>query len=162
MRKIFQALDVNVEAIKDEKSRRMLNWEEVKRMADNGITFGSHTHTHPILSRVPLEKAKKDILDSKEIIEKRIGIKVKHFAFPNGRDEDFSEELRDYCKKIGFESVASVIYGMNDPSNGNTYALKRIGAISPVWMLAGELVRLFWKDGIKKGFQRTQQTQRTQ
>jgi peptidoglycan/xylan/chitin deacetylase (PgdA/CDA1 family) len=146
------------------KSRMMLNWDEVKKMAANGITIGSHSHTHPILTRMLLQKAKEEILNSKKIIEENLGIQVKHFAYPNGREEDFSEELRDYCREIGFESVESVIYGVNDPSrgNGNTFALKRIGATSPVWMLAGELVRLFWKNRIKKGFQRTQQTQRTQ
>ena len=144
------------------KPRIMLNWNEVKKMAASGITTGSHSHTHPILSSMPFEKSKEEIFNSKKMIEENLGIQVKHFAFPNGRKEDFSEELRDYCKEIGFESVASVIYGTNNTLNGNTMGLKRISATSPVWMLAGELVRLFWKDGIKKGFQRTQQTQRTQ
>jgi len=111
-------------------------------MAKNGITIGSHSHTHPILSRMPVVKAKEEIFNSKKIIEENLGIKVKHFAFPNGREEDFSEELRDYCREIGFESVASVIYGMNEPSDGNRSVLKRISATAPVWMLAGELVRL--------------------
>ena len=78
-------------------------------------------------------------------MEENLGVEVKHFAFPNGRQEDFSEELRDYCREIGFESIASVIYGTNEASNGNAFALKRIGAICPVWMLAGELVKLFWE-----------------
>lgn len=144
------------------KPRIMLNWNEVKKMAANGITTGSHSHTHPILSSMPFEKAKEEILNSKKMIEENLGIQVKHFAFPNGKEEDFNEELRNYCQEIGFESVASVIYGTNNTLNGNTMGLKRISATSPVWMLAGELVRLFWKDGIKKGFRRTQQTQRTQ
>jgi len=130
------------------ESRTMLNWDEVQGMAKDGITIGSHSHTHPILSRMPVQEAKVEIFNSKKIIEENLGIQAKHFAFPNGREEDFSEELRDYCREIGFESVASVIYGTNDPSNTNTFALKRIGATSPIYMLAGELVRLFWKGGI--------------
>lgn len=154
IRELFAAVEVNGDHAENLNSRMMLDWNEVKRMAENGITFGSHTHTHPILSRMAPEKAKKDILNSKKIIEEKLGIEIKHFAFPNGRDEDFSEELRDYCKQIGFESIASAVYGMNDPSSGNTYALKRIGAIGPVWMLAGELVRLtikfYWQSSNDK------------
>ena len=127
------------------ESRTMLNWDEVKKMAQNGITLGSHSHTHPILSRMPVQKAKEEIFESKKIIEGNLGFRVKHFSFPNGRREDFTEELRDYCREIGFESVASVIYGTNEASNGNAFALKRIGAVSPVWRLAGELVKLFWE-----------------
>jgi peptidoglycan/xylan/chitin deacetylase (PgdA/CDA1 family) len=162
MEGLLKNLRVDINHVNNERPRIMLNWDEIKEMAKNGITIGSHSHTHPILSRMPLQKAKEDIFTSKKIIEENLCIKVKHFAYPNGRGEDFSEELRNYCKEIGFESVASLIHGTNNPSNGNTFALKRIGATSPVWMLAGELVRLFWKDGIKKGFQKTQQTQRTQ
>ena len=110
-------------------------------MAQNDITIGAHSHTHPILSRMPPQEAKEDIFISKKVIEENLGIKVKHFAFPNGREEDFTEELRDYCRKIGFESVASVVYGVNNGHNGNVMSLKRIGARSPVWMMAGELLR---------------------
>ena len=110
-------------------------------MANDGVTIGSHGHTHSVLSKMSVNKAKEDILTSKKIIEEKLGIEVKHFSFPNGREEDFSEELMDYCQKIGFKSVASVVYGMNDPFNGNVFSIKRIGARSPVWMMAGELFR---------------------
>ncbi|MGA2315994.1 MAG: polysaccharide deacetylase family protein [Thermodesulfobacteriota bacterium] len=159
---LFKTLEINSNHGKDCEERIMLNWDEVRKMAKNGITIGSHSHTHPILSRMPIQKAKEEILESKKIIEENLSIKVKHFAFPNGKQDDFNEELKDYCQEVGFESVASVIYGTNYASNESNFVLKRISAITPVWMLAGELVRLFWKDGIKKGFQRTQQTQRTQ
>jgi hypothetical protein len=42
-----------------------------------------------------------------------------------------------------------VIYGANDASETNLFALKRVGAIHPVSMMAGELVRLFFRSGIK-------------
>jgi peptidoglycan/xylan/chitin deacetylase (PgdA/CDA1 family) len=143
LQKFFNALEINCNPLENEKSRVMLNWDEINQMAQNGMTIGSHSHTHPILSRMPIQEAKEDIFNSKKMVEKNLGDQVKHFSFPNGRQEDFSEELRDYCQKIGFESVASVIYGTNDISNGNTLALKRVSASSPVWMLAGELVKLF-------------------
>jgi peptidoglycan/xylan/chitin deacetylase (PgdA/CDA1 family) len=94
---------------------------------------------------MPPQEAKKEISRSKRIIEENLGHKVIHFSFPNGRKEDFSEKLRDYCLEIGFESVASVIYGTNHGSNGSALELKRIVATSPVWMLAGELVKCLGK-----------------
>lgn len=143
MRQLFETLEINENHGKNNQERVMLNWDEVKKMAEDGMTIGSHSHTHPILSQMPIQKAKEEIYRSKNTIEEHLGIRVRHFAFPNGREEDFSEGLREYCREIGFESVASVIYGTNDVSNGNTLGLKRISAISPVWMMAGELVKLF-------------------
>jgi len=145
IQKLFEKLEVNEKSGRHFGERMMLNWDEVQEMRKDGITIGSHSHTHPILSRMPIQKAKDEILNSKKGVEKNVDIEVKHFSFPNGREEDFSEELRDYCREIGFESICSVIYGTNDASEGNAFTLKRVGAISPVSMLAGELVRLFCK-----------------
>lgn len=145
IRQLFEKLGVNEKCRRHFGERMMLNWDEVREMRNDGITIGSHSHTHPILSRMPIQKAKEEILNSKKVAEKNADVEVKHFSFPNGREEDFSEELRDYCREIGFESTCSVIYGTNNASERNVFALKRIGAITPLPMLAGELVRLFCK-----------------
>jgi len=143
IQELLEKLEVNEKCGRHFGERMMLNWDEVQEMRKDGITIGSHSHTHPILSRMPIQEAKDEILHSKRIAERNADAQVKHFSFPNGREEDFSEELRDYCREIGFESVCSVIYGTNDASEGNAFTLRRVGAISPVSMLAGELVRLF-------------------
>jgi peptidoglycan/xylan/chitin deacetylase (PgdA/CDA1 family) len=84
MRELFRALKIDSNNLENENSRTMLNWNEVQGMAKDGITIGSHSHTHPILSRMPIQKAKEEILESKKILEENLSIKVKHFAFPNG------------------------------------------------------------------------------
>jgi peptidoglycan/xylan/chitin deacetylase (PgdA/CDA1 family) len=145
IQQLFEKLEVNETSGKHFGERMMLNWDEVREMRKDGITIGSHSHTHPILSRMPIQKAKDEILNSKKVVEKNVDIEVKHFSFPNGREEDFSRELRDYCREIGFESTCSVIYGANNASERDVFALRRVGAITPVPMLAGELVRLFCK-----------------
>lgn len=141
---IFQELCVTPEPLEKPSKRTMLNWDEVKEMACNNISFGSHSHSHPILSQVLLPDAKDDIRRSKEIIEDHLVGKIRHFAYPNGRRVDFSDALRAYCKKIGFDTVATVIYGTVD-ADSDVFDLKRIGAVSPVWNFAGELTRFFLK-----------------
>lgn len=143
LQNILFALGMNGNNPSESRPRMMLNWDEVREMSHNGITFGSHSHTHPILSRMTLQDAYEDILISKRTIEEQLGCEVRHFAYPNGRKEDFSEELEEYCRHVGFDSVASVIYGTNRPESGNAFSLKRIGAVSPPWMFAGDLLKLF-------------------
>lgn len=139
---IFRELDVTLESLENFNQRTMLNWDEVKEMSANKISFGSHSHTHPILSRVPLHEAQDDIRYSKQVLEAQLCGKVRHFAYPNGRKEDFSEDLRTYCREIGFDTVATVVFGTVD-AGADPFSLNRIGVVNPVWNMAGELTRKF-------------------
>jgi len=132
-------------AFKEDKAL-MLNWDEVRLMHGAGISFGAHTRTHPILTQLPPEKAKRDIFDSKECIEGKLGVKVRHFAYPNGRKSDFNEDLRQYCREIGFSSISSFEYGHNKISS-DVWHLKRIGPESPISLFAINVTRAFLTSG---------------
>jgi peptidoglycan/xylan/chitin deacetylase (PgdA/CDA1 family) len=123
---------------------RMLNWDEVKEMAQNNIAFGAHTMTHPILTKMPASWARKEILDSKRVIEDKSAVSVRHFAFPNGRPQDFNEELKAYCKQAGFESVSTAVYGCNKPGD-DVYALKRLSPGRNMSIFVVDLLRAFLK-----------------
>ena len=55
---ISTPLDITVD---EKKLPQMLTWEQIKEMSDNGITFGAHSLNHPMLTRIPLEDARKEI-----------------------------------------------------------------------------------------------------
>lgn len=120
----------------------MLNWEEVNEMKKSGIIFGAHTHAHQILTTLMLEDAKNEIKISKDTIEQHLKQPVNHFAYPNGRAEDFSDEHKEYCRLIGFKSVSSTIAGLNH-NPGDVWCLKRVGAESPLCVFAVILLRTF-------------------
>lgn len=128
--------------VEPQKEPAMLNWQQVREMRENNISFGAHTCTHPILSKMPLENAQKEIEGSKIILEEKLGIKIKHFAYPNGRKQDFNEELKRFCKEIGFESVSTCVFGNNN-NTSDPFALKRIGSYVPISNFAVNLVRSF-------------------
>jgi len=64
---------------------KMLTWDEVNLMSSYGIDFGAHTLTHPCLTSLPLDLARKEILQSKALIERHLDKSVNVFAFPFGR-----------------------------------------------------------------------------
>jgi len=136
--KLLQKLNVG----EKHRKRVMLNWNEVSEMSKNQILFGAHTHTHPTLSRMDYGEAMLEISESKRIIEDNLGTRVLHFAIPNGRDEDFTEELREFCKREGFESVVTTNFGVvtiqSDP-----YSLPRVSPSEPIYLFAAEIARLF-------------------
>lgn len=124
------------------EERRMLNWEEAKEMSEHGISFAAHTHTHPILTQMAPDQAKKEIALSKATIEENLAIPVKHFGFPNGRSCDFSEELKQFCIDIGFESIETGELGLVG-QNSDPYFVRRFFPITPLFMFAGEILRVF-------------------
>ena len=102
-----------------------LRWEQIFEMRDNGIKFGSHTHTHPILTEHSLEDAEKEIIHSKEIIEDKLNESVVLFAYPLGRPKTFNGSIIALLKKHSFELACSAVWG-HLKSNADIYALPRI------------------------------------
>ncbi|MFC4172163.1 polysaccharide deacetylase family protein [Microvirga sp. GCM10011540] len=67
-----------------------LNWSEVRDLARQGVEFGAHTHTHPILTSLPQEEASREIATSVEHLTRHLGAKPLGFAYPNGSVRDYS------------------------------------------------------------------------
>lgn len=84
-------LEVNVPD--DAFSNLYLNWEQICEMSNNGFEFGSHTVNHPILTRIPLTQVDEELRESKKQIERRLHSPVLAFAYPNGLEHDFSEDI---------------------------------------------------------------------
>lgn len=83
-----------------------LTWEQVRRMTAGGLEMGAHTQSHPILSRMNLDKARQEIVGSIARIEQATGRPVTAFAYPNGQPGDFDQAhgqiLREAGVKVAF------------------------------------------------------------
>ncbi|MFC1633559.1 polysaccharide deacetylase family protein [Planctomycetota bacterium] len=104
----------------DEKTL-MLSWKQVREMSDSGISFGSHTLTHPFLARIPRMQVEKEIHLSKDIIEQQIGKSVTTFAYPSG---NFNFDVKAIVKEAGYSAAVSTIAGYNS-AHDDVHALKR-------------------------------------
>jgi len=62
-----------------------MSWEELKEISRNNMSIGTHTVSHRILSGLSDKELEKEILDSKNEIEQRLGIKAISFAYPRGK-----------------------------------------------------------------------------
>ncbi|EDP97360.1 polysaccharide deacetylase family protein [Kordia algicida OT-1] len=86
----------------------LMNAQQIKEIADNPLfTIGAHGETHASLVDIPVEEAKKEILLSKQQLEKICEQPITEFAFPFGY---YNQELADYCEEIGFERLLLVDY----------------------------------------------------
>ena len=89
-----------------------LSWSEIHAMSSNGIDFGAHTVTHPVLTRASLQQAKYEIFQSKVEIENRLNKQVTAFAYPRGMLGDFNAQTVALLKQAGFKCAVTGIPGM--------------------------------------------------
>jgi len=60
-----------------------VSWRGLVEMSSTGLaTIGSHTHTHHVLARSSAAEADAEIERSVALIEDRVGVPCRHFAYP--------------------------------------------------------------------------------
>ena len=94
----------------------MLTWDQIKEMSKNDISFGAHTVNHPILSRISIEMAEREIQESKKTIEEKIGNPITSFAYPFGKKAQYSSDLFPVLENLGFKCAVTTETGVNTQS----------------------------------------------
>ena len=93
---------------------KMLTWDQVRKMKKCGIEFGGHTVNHPFLSKLTADQALWEVSECKRRIEEELQSRVDYFAYPNGREEDFSPWSKDVVRSAGYRAAVTTIWGVND------------------------------------------------
>ena len=102
----------------------MLTWDQIRIMHQGGVSFGSHTMTHPILSRLSYERLTEEIFESKRVLEAQLGTLVNSFAYPVGRQQDFNETTKKLLLEAGYTCALTTIFGTNE-SGQDRFELRR-------------------------------------
>jgi peptidoglycan/xylan/chitin deacetylase (PgdA/CDA1 family) len=84
-----------------------LTWDDLREMAALGHDIGSHTVTHPNLGVAPYEEARREIFESKEVLEQRLGQRVRWFAYPFGGRNHLRPEAAALVEEAGYEGCLS-------------------------------------------------------
>jgi peptidoglycan/xylan/chitin deacetylase (PgdA/CDA1 family) len=106
---------------------RALTWTQISEMRASGLVeVGSHTHDHVIMTRVGHERAREEIVRSKDLIKEHLGTEPRLFSYPNGCIGDYDETTHDLLREEGFECAFLTLEGLNGRSP-NLFEMKRIG-----------------------------------
>ncbi|MGB9073632.1 MAG: polysaccharide deacetylase family protein [Terriglobales bacterium] len=87
---------------------QVLSSAEIIEMDKAGVGFGSHTHTHQILTSVPSDLAEAELRQSKSAIEELLGRPCTSLAYPNG---DWSSETKSMAAKVKFTRAVTLDRG---------------------------------------------------
>ena len=136
----------------DQLANRMLTWEQMRTMHNAGVAFGSHTMTHPVVSRLSPEALRWELSESKSLLESRLQCSVNDFAFPFGHPADCGTTAAGFLSQCGYRTGATTTFGVNTPGV-DPYALKRaqIGEGQSLPMFALQIARLFLQVGQTNG-----------
>jgi peptidoglycan/xylan/chitin deacetylase (PgdA/CDA1 family) len=120
-----------------------MNWEEIEQLARTGlVSFGSHTHTHQILSRCSLERQHGELSISRDILREHLG-GADFFAYPNGSWTDFTEDTKNLLVELGYRCGLATVPGLNS-AGANLYELRRIPVGADTSFLQFEVSMLGW------------------
>jgi len=108
----------------DQLAERMLKWEQIRTMQQSGISFGSHTLSHPSVSRLTLAALEEELRGSKAMLEERLGVPVSHFAYPFGKPADY-KDTEGAVARSGYRTASTTVWGIN-AAGVNPYELCRV------------------------------------
>lgn len=112
-------------AIAHSGERVSLSRSELLEIAAAGHEIACHTHSHPVLSSLPERLWDTEIRRSKDILEDLLDREIPHFSYPYGMRRHFSQALREYCKSVGFHTIATGIPGLQHADEINPFELHR-------------------------------------
>jgi peptidoglycan/xylan/chitin deacetylase (PgdA/CDA1 family) len=85
-----------------------MSWQQVEELRDAGIDVGAHTLDHVDLAIQPLAQARRQIGDSRRILQQRLNLPVDSFAYPSGR---FTKTTVQVVADAGFSSAVTTAFG---------------------------------------------------
>ena len=102
-----------------------MSWDEVRSMASAGMTIGSHTVSHQILSAVGSAQVYTEVFSSRQRIQDETGQECWCFSYPNGERWDFRPLDEQTILRAGYLCAFTLIPGAIS-SLTSRYALPRI------------------------------------
>ena len=101
----------------------VLGWDELRELSRAGVAIGSHTRTHPLLTRLPIEEGRAEVKGSLGDLERELGSALPILAYPaGGFDGRVVRMLAEEGVMLGFTAVP----GINALRSAHPLMLRRI------------------------------------
>ncbi len=127
----------------------VLGWDQLRDLAEQGVALAPHTQTHPLLTRISLEKARREIAGSHEDLKREIGEVLPVFAYPGGV---WNPKVAEILQQEGLEIAFTVRRGINDLRTADLWSMNRIniGQRTSTQILRAQLLAGWWRHRIRK------------
>ncbi|MEW6686581.1 MAG: polysaccharide deacetylase family protein [Candidatus Edwardsbacteria bacterium] len=115
---------------------RQMDLSQIQEMAKAGFIIGSHTKTHSDLTRMNPQEVKRELKESKEILEQHLNVPVQFLSYPFGR---YNQKVEEIAEEAGYLAACAFYptcpppamagFGRRERQNNiiDFFALKRTG-----------------------------------
>ncbi len=109
-------------------ARGMLRREEIVALAQAGVDFGTHSHSHTFLAQLSRGQMEQEVLVPQKILADLLGQEISALSLPGGRYDD---ALLDYAHACGYREIFTSIPGNNAHAPGKFPGLR----LWPRWVI---------------------------
>ncbi|WP_406698371.1 polysaccharide deacetylase family protein [Singulisphaera sp. Ch08] len=103
-----------------------MTWDQVRHLADSGMTIGSHAHDHRALTSLSETDQRHELIESKRILEYEVGREIEALAYPFGWAGTFDDQTQRLTHEAGYRLAFSSAEGVNRPGESDLFALRRL------------------------------------
>ena len=83
----------------DRPGSAYLGWGALRQLAEEGVTIGNHSMSHPHLPGLPVQEIRRQIVGAQEALARNLGIRPRLFAYPFG---EWDPTVREIAAEAGF------------------------------------------------------------
>jgi peptidoglycan/xylan/chitin deacetylase (PgdA/CDA1 family) len=119
----------------------LATWEECARLAEAGMEVGAHTLTHPFLTTLPAVAQRAEISGSFDLIERRLGLRPRGFAYPGGDHDDGSVSVAGEAGAWAVTTLAGENDASTPPCRLRRRGLSEGACLGPAGRFSARLMR---------------------
>lgn len=101
------AASLNISEPASEGDYRFMNWHQARQLLQAGFEIGAHTVNHPIMSKIGLQEAQKEILTSRDKVVAELTRCSETFCYPNGQSGDYTPAIVAFVKQHFSSALAT-------------------------------------------------------
>ncbi len=89
----------------DWQKEKVLSWDELAAMMEQGVEVGSHSATHRNFGCIDEKRASAEFAQSIDTMQRRLGFKPEVFAIPFGQSANWSDVADKAARDAGFTTI---------------------------------------------------------
>lgn len=122
---LLQRLRELPDAHQPDAREQWMSWGMLREMQAQGMHIGGHTMHHPVLSRLPIDEQREEILGCAQRLQAELGRPMRAFAYPVGNRDSFNADTRQVLQEAGVRYAFSYYGGFQGMDTGDDYDIRR-------------------------------------
>lgn len=98
---------------------------QIRDMAAGGMTFGFHTQSHPVLSRLDRQQQRGELRAGVELIQSLTGQNTVSFCYPYGFPHTYNADTLETLEEFGYSMAFNTVRREADVAREHRYELPR-------------------------------------